>query len=114
VFENWVVSEVLKYCWHRGQRPQMFFYRDHAGGEVDLLIERGAKWVAVEIKSGATPLADFAVGLARFEALCQTSERWKTTPVEKLVVYSGAETQRRSTATFLSWSEIDHHQWLNG
>ena len=90
----------------------MYFYRDHTGGEVDLLIERGKKCVAVEIKSGATPLADFATGLERFEALCQTSERWKGTPVEKLVVYGGSETQRRSAATFLSWSDIDRHQWL--
>jgi len=49
----------------------------------------------------------------RLEALRQASERWKTIPVEKLVVYSGAETQRRSTATFLSWSDIDRHRWLS-
>ena len=112
VFENWVVSEVLKYFWHRGQQPRMSFYRDHTGGEVDLQIEHGTQCIAVEIKSGATPLADFAAGLERFEALRQTSAQWKSTPIEKLVVYGGSETQRRSAATFLSWSDIDRHQWL--
>jgi len=112
VFENWVVSEVLKYFTHRGQRPQMFFYRDHSGGEVDLLIEHGSRSIAVEIKSGATPLADFAAGLERFEVLRRASAQWKATPIEKLVVYGGSETQHRTAATFLSWSDVDHHHWL--
>ena len=69
VFESFVVSEFLKMHWHAGMPPQLFFWRDSSDHEVDLIIERGAQPVAIEIKSAATIASDFFSGLVYWRAL---------------------------------------------
>ena len=54
IFENWVIAEVLKHHRHRGLVPSLHFYRERAGAEVDLVVERGADRLAVEIKAAMT------------------------------------------------------------
>jgi predicted AAA+ superfamily ATPase len=54
LFENMLVAEYLKYCRHLGVANAMYFWRDHIGNEVDLLIERAGELWPVEMKSGAT------------------------------------------------------------
>jgi len=112
VFECWVVSEILKYFHHRGQRPHLYFYRDQRGEEVDVLVERGSKWIAVEIKSSFTPSEDFYRGLERFASAAAHLPQRERRAVEKIVVYGGAETQRRSAGLLLSWKDIDSYDWL--
>ncbi len=59
VFETWVVSEVYKSLVHQGQVPDLHHYRESRGLEIDLLIGRGERLDALEIKSGATLSNDF-------------------------------------------------------
>jgi predicted AAA+ superfamily ATPase len=54
-FETFVISEIIK-SWHNaGREPSLYFYRDHEGKEIDLLIEDGQILYPVEIKKSATP-----------------------------------------------------------
>ncbi len=54
-FESFVISEIIK-SWHNaGRDPSLYFYRDHEGKEIDLLIEEGQILYPVEIKKSATP-----------------------------------------------------------
>jgi len=65
VFESWVVSEAIKNFEHRAERPEVSFWRDSTGHEVDLIIETdGGETVPIEIKSGQTFSSDFADNLA--------------------------------------------------
>ena len=66
LYENLVIAEVLKGQTNRGQKPELFFYRDSHGNEVDLLVRRGRSLWPVEIKSSATFHSDFHTGIARF------------------------------------------------
>jgi hypothetical protein len=66
LFENMVIAEMFKHCYHHGRRPRLSFYRDSTGNEVDLLVERGLELEAVEIKSGQTVTRDYFQGLNRF------------------------------------------------
>jgi hypothetical protein len=66
VFENWVMAEVLKARYNQGLTSDMYFFRDHAGCEVDLLINEAGVLHAIEIKSGATPNADYFRNLQKF------------------------------------------------
>ena len=66
LFENLVVADLLKYCMNRGQAPQLHFYRDSNGVEVDLLATEGRRVHPIEIKSAATFHPDFAKGLRSF------------------------------------------------
>ena len=50
-------------------RPEIYFYRDSHGNEVDLLIREQGRLTPVEIKSGSTFSRDFLKGLERFPVL---------------------------------------------
>ncbi|MCD4848993.1 MAG: ATP-binding protein [Candidatus Aegiribacteria sp.] len=82
LFENLIVTEILKFILNRRMRPDLFFYRDSNGNEVDLVIPDGTGFVPVEIKSGATISKDFFKGLAKFSKAVKS-------PVNKLLVYGG-------------------------
>ena len=104
IFESWVVSELYKLQIHEGEQPRMFHYRETRGPEIDLLIDRGDKLHAVEIKSGATAAPDF---FRHFDLL---PERLKNTPlptdIRNHVVYGGDTSQQRSQAQLLSWRDL--------
>ncbi len=68
VFENLVIAETLKAACNAGQVPDLYFWRDHRGHEVDLLVETPDGPHAVEIKSGETVAGDFFKGLAHWRS----------------------------------------------
>jgi predicted AAA+ superfamily ATPase len=110
VFETWVASELLKAWLHRGLPPQISFFRDRKGLEVDIVLRRGNALVAVETKSAETVAADFFVALHRFADLAQAFRG--VARVERVLVYAGTERQRRSEATVLPWSRIVEYDWV--
>jgi hypothetical protein len=64
IFESWVVSETIKNFTNRGLRPEVSFWRDSVGHEVDLVIDIGSgEAIPVEIKSGQTFSDDFVENL---------------------------------------------------
>jgi len=67
LYENLIVADVLKRFCNAGRRPEMFFYRDTHGNEVDLLIRQGQRWLPIEIKSANTFTPDFLKGMRRFK-----------------------------------------------
>lgn len=66
LYENLLVTEVLKHRCNSGRRPELFFYRDSNGNEVDLILRKGRRLIPVEIKSAATFTEDFLKGIDRF------------------------------------------------
>jgi len=73
IFENLVVGEHLKAMTNRARRPNLFFWRDHTGNEVDLLAGDDTNLTGVEIKSGSTVASDWARGLAFFQKVSGTA-----------------------------------------
>lgn len=67
LFENLVITEILKGHLNCGKHPELFFYRDTHGNEVDLIIRNGRKLIPVEIKSAATFTPDFLRGIEQFQ-----------------------------------------------
>lgn len=100
VFESWVTAELLKQYCNAGRAPQLFYWRDHVGHEIDLLIERGNHLMALEVKSGATINSDFFGNLDFFTRLSSP------TAVEAVLVYGGDTTQLRSNTQVYSWREL--------
>lgn len=103
VFENWVVSEIVKWHRHRGLPSRLSFYRDRGGLEVDLVVQAGNTMRIVEIKSGATVGADFFEALVRFDRLVPGGER--------IVVHGGAVRQERSAGLALPWNRVHEMDW---
>lgn len=51
IFENWVLSEIRKNNFNNAQNEGMYYFRDSAGNEIDLILERENEPIAIEIKS---------------------------------------------------------------
>ena len=101
LFENFVISELLKRRYHQGLPSNLFFWRNNAGDEVDLLIEKGDQLVPVEIKSGQTFTSDFLAGLQKWMRLAGE------TCLAPRLVYGGEENMSHSGVLVQSWKAID-------
>lgn len=53
--ETFVVAEIVKRAWNAGEEPQMYFYRDNAGTEIDVLLEQDGVLHPLEVKKSASP-----------------------------------------------------------
>jgi len=109
IFENWVVTEVLKARFHRGLDENLFFYRDRSGHEVDLLLVSAGRVTAVEAKAGATIGSDFLDGLRWFESLA--AERFPEDRLETILAYGGDQAHEMGGTAVLPWREIDSFDW---
>lgn len=69
IFETMIVSELKKGSFNRGEKPQLYFWRDSNGNEIDVINDRGIQLQPIEIKSGQTVNRDFFKGLERWTAL---------------------------------------------
>ena len=82
LFENLIVIEALKTRFNKGQKSNLYFFRDSHGREIDLLYKSGRDFTGVEIKSSSTWNNSFKKELKRFsEKNIQLAQSY--------VVYSG-------------------------
>jgi predicted AAA+ superfamily ATPase len=98
LFENAIINEVLKFDLHRNRAAELFFYRDSNGNEVDLLYQRGQILIPIEIKSGQTISSDYFKGIVNF--------RENFSANMGVVIYGGAEAQRRSDSLVLPTNKL--------
>jgi uncharacterized protein len=54
-FETLVLGQIVRHMAAKGQKPNVYFFRDHYGHEVDFLIPVGEKLVLLECKWSETP-----------------------------------------------------------
>ena len=66
IFETFVVSEYLKQYYNQGLEAPLYYYRESAGTEVDLIIQNGAALYPVEIKSAASYHPSFQKNISAF------------------------------------------------
>ena len=66
LLETAVVAEVVRTLSHRGEQPQVYFWRTAAGTEVDLVVEAAGRLVPLEVKLSATPKPSMAAGIEAF------------------------------------------------
>lgn len=69
IFENMVVIEAAKAAYNRGRIPQLSFYRDKAGLEVDLIREHQRRPFAIEVKAGRFCASEMIAPIQRFRSL---------------------------------------------
>jgi predicted AAA+ superfamily ATPase len=67
IFETAVLSEIIKTISHRGQDPQVYFWRKAAGAEVDIVVAEDGRLIPLEINLSATPRPAMARHLKVFQ-----------------------------------------------
>lgn len=100
LFENWVVSEILKGRGVRGKDDNVFFWRSHVGHEVDIVADHGTRLMPIEAKSGATVGPDWLGGLRRWMELAGGAGHDPT------LVYGGTRAQLRDGVRLVPWTQI--------
>lgn len=66
ILETAVLAEIVKTLTHRGQQPQVFFWRTSTGVEVDIVVETNGKLVPIEVKLSSTPRPAMASSIKIF------------------------------------------------
>ncbi|KPJ60247.1 MAG: AAA family ATPase [Latescibacteria bacterium DG_63] len=97
IFESFVVSELYKNFSHRGEQPPLYFWRDAAGHEVNVIIEMGSKLIPVETKSAQTVASDFFDNLTYWRKV-SGDETTRAT-----LIYGGDRSFKRSGVLVYSW-----------
>jgi len=97
LFESMILSDFLKKRFHHGLPPNVYFWRDKLGTEVDCILEEGTHLTPIEVKSTSTIQSDLFDGLVKW---CD----WAGIPAGKgTVVYAGEEDQLRKQGRIMSW-----------
>lgn len=102
LFENMIVSELLKQGYDQEWNPELYFWRESNGHEIDLLAEKKGTFSIAEIKSAATINSSFFDNLLFFQ-----KHRPAETQVRSWLVYGGRESQERSAASVRPWNALE-------
>jgi predicted AAA+ superfamily ATPase len=97
LFENFVIAEQLKRYYNRKVVPDLYFWRDTNGNEIDLVDDTGPELQLTEIKSGKTAKADFTTNLKTI------GQELGVPPKNQRVIYNG-KTLTVSGVSFKSWT----------
>jgi predicted AAA+ superfamily ATPase len=100
IFESWVVSETLKHRFNRGLPPDLYFWRDNHGNEIDLVFEHGGALHAVEIKSGATFAPDWLAAGRRWQRYAGGAA------ARPVLVYGGNDSYVVDGLQVMAWHRI--------
>ncbi len=104
LFETMVVNEFLKARWNSGDRSMLYYWRDHVGTEVDLVMERGNALAGVEIKSGIAVDWGGLKGLRSWHKYATV--RGAFDAVHLGVVYGGEAAYEREGVSVLPWAAL--------
>lgn len=83
LFENMVIVEALKARYNMGKEPELYYFRDKQGLEIDLILNQGRRLLPMEIKSAMTYDLSFAHNLQKFVAIAKDT-------YSPTVIYAGA------------------------
>jgi uncharacterized protein len=101
LFENFVISEFLKNRYNHVKDNNLYFFRDHVGNEVDLILDYGLEIVSVEIKAGSTLTNDYFKGLDFYQQLCGDKN------TKRLIVYAGNRSMRYKNVAVYSYLDLE-------
>ena len=100
LFENFVMSELIKYRYNRAKLNNLYFWRDNIGHEIDVIVEITSGLFPIEIKSGKTITQDFFKGLLFWYGISGEQSG--------AVIYAGESGQKRSNGIeIVPWNELN-------
>lgn len=100
LFENMVISDIMKRRAHAGKSTDLMFYRDSNGNEIDLLVPDGQTWEGYEIKSSSTYNSAFEKG---FHSLTNQLDARLT---RRAVIYCGTQERHDAHIEVLNFASL--------
>lgn len=101
LFESFVISEIFKYNYNHNETPQIYFWRDVQGHEIDCILEKSFdQTIPVEIKASKTISNDFFSGLIDWQKITDQTD------VPAYVVYGGDENMPLKHGHIFAWNKV--------
>ena len=104
IFENFVVIEALKTRLNLGLEPNLYFFRNSNGLEIDLILQEQNKLKLFEIKSGKSLNDEFCRNMKNFSA--KYNEDIVSASTKGTVIYSGETYESYKDFGFYNFSNI--------
>ena len=104
IFENFVVIEALKTRLNLGLEPNLYFFRNSNGLEIDLILQEQNKLKLFEIKSGKSLNDEFCRNMKNFSA--KYNEDIASDSIKGTVIYSGETYESYKDFGFYNFSNI--------
>ncbi len=103
LFENLIISEIMKYSYHLGKKPNVYYWRESNGIEIDCIIEKDNKNIAaIEIKGGQSFTKDYLKNIRSFS---KNNDRHH---VQKILIYAGTENSFINETQIIPWKDFSN------
>lgn len=110
IFETWVVSEIMKCHLEQAVIPDLTFYRDQSGLEIDLMVRNGSTTTLIEMKSGQTVAPDAYAVLGKVGELIKR-DPLGVAELQRMLVYGGGESFTHLETQVLPWNVAAKLDW---
>lgn len=101
LFETFIISEFLKSRFNKVLPNNLYYFRDNAGHEIDLILDSGDRIIPIEIKSSETISSDFFKNLSFYSKL--NSKQVKKT----LLIYAGKLSYKEKKCQILGVNQLE-------
>lgn len=101
IFENFVIANFQKFNENRYRHLNYYFWQDHNGLEIDLLLKTANAFDVYEVKPSQTLSSDLFKNLKHFMDLVEPR------PVRLHLVYGGDEAMVRSDVRIVPWKMLE-------
>jgi len=99
LFENLMVTELLKYKLNHNRNYELYFYRDSNANEIDLLLDFGISRTMIEFKATATPRPEHLSNIKKLGTELKAAKGY-------LVTLAGKREQAGKDILILPWRDI--------
>ena len=99
LFETFIIAELMKSRFNQGESPELYFWRDSNGNELDVIAEHGGKLMPLEIKSGKTLSKESTSGLKKWLSLTKDQS---TSPT---LIYGGTDSYKYNDIKITGWQQ---------
>ena len=101
LFENFILTELLKKRFNNAKTSNLYFWRDHHGKEIDCIIEKANSLVPIEIKSSKTYQKEHFKHMNYWNKLSDNSKE------NSYLVYAGNESDHLAYGNLMSWKHLN-------
>lgn len=99
IFENYIISEVLKYKYNRADNADMYFWKDNKAKDIDLLMETSKGIIPIEIKAAKTYNTSAFSNISYYQKISETKNTG-------YVINQTEKSQKSSFGNFISWRTL--------
>ncbi len=100
LFESFIISEIIKNRFNKGEDDNIFFWRDRVGNEIDIIIEKGMSIIPIEVKSGRTINSNYFKGINYLNKLSDVK-------LDGIIIYGGEKSQFRNDINIQTWKNVN-------